>query len=60
MAVLQAKEQGMKNFSVLVSHVCVPPAMKAILGSPHNRVQGFLAGGACQRGDGLSRISADR
>jgi hydrogenase expression/formation protein HypD len=30
---------------VLVSHVCVPPAMQAILSSPHNRVQGFLAAG---------------
>jgi len=45
MAVLQAKKQGIKNFSVLVSHVCVPPAMEAILGSKHNRVQAFLAAG---------------
>jgi len=34
-----------QNFSVLVSHVRVPPAMEAILGSPSNRVQGFLAAG---------------
>lgn len=45
MAVLQAREKGLKNFSVLVSHVCVPPAMEAILGSRSNRVQGFLAAG---------------
>ena len=45
MAVLQAKALGVANFSVLVSHVCVPPAMHAILGSPDNRVQGFLAAG---------------
>jgi hydrogenase expression/formation protein HypD len=45
MSVLQAKAQGLTNYSVLVSHVCVPPAMHAILGSPHNRVQGFLAAG---------------
>lgn len=45
MAVLQAKKQDIKNFSVLVSHVCVPPAMEAILGSKHNRVQAFLAAG---------------
>ena len=45
MSVLQAKALGLKNFSVLVSHVCVPPAMHAILGSPHNRVQGFLLAG---------------
>jgi hydrogenase expression/formation protein HypD len=35
----------LKNFSMLVSHVLVPPAMEAILSSPHNRVQGFLAAG---------------
>ena len=45
MAVLQAQALGVNNFSVLVSHVCVPPAMHAILGSPDNRVQGFLAAG---------------
>ena len=45
MSVLQAKAMGLRNYSVLVSHVCVPPAMHAILGSPHNRVQAFLAAG---------------
>ncbi len=45
MSILQAQALGLKNFSVLVSHVCVPPAMHAILGSPHHRVQGFLAAG---------------
>ncbi|MCK6582152.1 MAG: hydrogenase formation protein HypD [Anaerolineales bacterium] len=45
MAVLQAKNKGVKNFSVLVSHVRVPPAMEAILSSKSNRVQGFLAAG---------------
>jgi hydrogenase expression/formation protein HypD len=45
MSVLQARALGLRNYSVLVSHVCVPPAMHAILGSPHNRVQGFLAAG---------------
>jgi hydrogenase expression/formation protein HypD len=45
MAVLQAKALGLTNFSLLVSHVRVPPAMHAILGAPHNRVQGFLAAG---------------
>ena len=44
-AILQAKALGLKNFSVLVSQVRVPPAMHAILGSPQNRVQGFLAAG---------------
>jgi hydrogenase expression/formation protein HypD len=45
MAVLQAKNKNVKNFSVLVSHVRVPPAMEAILSSKSNRVQGFLAAG---------------
>jgi hydrogenase expression/formation protein HypD len=45
MAVLQAQQKKIKNFSVLVSHVCVPPAMHAILGSKSNRVQSFLAAG---------------
>lgn len=45
MAVHQAKLEGLANFSLLVSHVLVPPAMEAILSSPKNRVQGFLAAG---------------
>jgi len=45
MAVWQAKKAGVGNFSLLVSHVLVPPAMEAILSSPTNRVQGFLAAG---------------
>jgi hydrogenase expression/formation protein HypD len=44
-SVLQARTLGLSNFSVLVSHVCVPPAVRAILGSPANRVQAFLAAG---------------
>lgn len=45
MAVYQAAEQRLDNFSLLVSHVLVPPAMGAILSSPRNLVQGFLAPG---------------
>ena len=45
MAVWQAKREGLANFSMLVSHVLVPPAMKLILSSPSNRVQGFIAPG---------------
>lgn len=45
MAVFQAAQQGIKNFSLLVSHVLVPPAMEAILSSPNCQVQGFLAAG---------------
>ncbi|MHB1074075.1 MAG: hydrogenase formation protein HypD [Gemmatimonadaceae bacterium] len=45
MAVWQAYQQKVPNFSVLVSHVTVPPAMEAILSAPDNRVRGFLAAG---------------
>jgi hydrogenase expression/formation protein HypD len=45
MAVYQAKQMGLGNFSMLVSHVLVPPAIKAVLNSPVNRVQAFLAAG---------------
>jgi len=45
MAVYQARLGNVKNFSLLVSHVLVPPAIEAILSSPANRVQGFLAAG---------------
>jgi len=45
MAVWLAKKRNLKNFSVLVSHVLVPPSMTAILQSPGNRVQGFLGPG---------------
>jgi hydrogenase expression/formation protein HypD len=40
-----AKSEGLKNVSLLVSHVLVPPAIEAILSSPQNRVQGFLGPG---------------
>jgi hydrogenase expression/formation protein HypD len=45
MAVHQARRLGLANFSMLVSHVLVPPAIAAILGDPANRVQAFLAAG---------------
>ena len=45
MAVLRADHQNVENFSILTSHVLVPPAMRAILGAEDNRVQGFLAAG---------------
>jgi len=45
MAVRQAKLLGVTNFALLVAHVLVPPAIMAILVSPGNRVQGFLAPG---------------
>ncbi len=45
MAVWQAAQLGLTNFSILCSHVLVPPAMEAILGSPTSLVEGFLAAG---------------
>jgi len=45
MSVLQARSLGLDNYSVLMSQVCVPPAMHAILDSRNNRVQAFLAAG---------------
>jgi len=45
MAILQAQQSGLSNFSMIVAHVLVPPAMDAILSSPGNRIQGFLAAG---------------
>ena len=45
MAVLEAKREGLRNFSMLVSHVLVPPAIRMLLESPANRVQGFIAPG---------------
>jgi hydrogenase expression/formation protein HypD len=45
MTVYQARQMGIPNFSLLVSHARVPPAITSILQSPHNRVQGFLGPG---------------
>jgi hydrogenase expression/formation protein HypD len=45
MAVWRARQLGIENFSLLVSHVTVPAALVAILESPDNRVEGFLAAG---------------
>ncbi len=45
MTIFQAEKQNVKNFSMLVSHVLVPPAVAAIMESPTNRVQAFLAAG---------------
>ncbi|MGC2193480.1 MAG: hydrogenase formation protein HypD [Terriglobales bacterium] len=45
MAAWMARQQGLRNFSMLVSHVLVPPAIRALLTTPENRVQGFIAPG---------------
>ncbi|MDD5140075.1 MAG: hydrogenase formation protein HypD [Verrucomicrobiales bacterium] len=45
MAVFQAAQKGLENFSMLISHVLVPPAIEALMSSPDCRVQAFLAAG---------------
>jgi len=45
MALWQAQREGLRNFSMLASHVLVPPAIRLLLGSADNRVQGFIAPG---------------
>ncbi len=45
LAVVQAKILGLKNFSILTSHVLVPPAMEAVLNDDTARIDGFLAAG---------------
>ena len=45
MAVYQAAHKELKNFSMLISHVLVPPAIEALMSSPNCKVQGFLAAG---------------
>lgn len=45
MAVYQACQLGLGNFSILCSHVLVPPAMEALLSAPESQIQGFLAAG---------------
>jgi len=45
MAVYRARREGLPNFSMLASHVLVPPAMRSILSLPRNKIQGFLAAG---------------
>ena len=45
LSVYQASKLGITNYSILVSHVLVPPAMEAILSDKENRIQGFLAAG---------------
>jgi hydrogenase expression/formation protein HypD len=45
LSVETANREGLANFSLLVSHVLVPPALEALLNSDDNRVQAFLAAG---------------
>lgn len=45
LSVLHAHKEGIKNYSILTSHVLVPPAMEAVLNDQNNVIQGFLAAG---------------
>lgn len=45
MAVFEARRLGLRNFSMLISHVLVPPAIRLLLGSPNNAVHGLIAPG---------------
>lgn len=45
LAISQAEAKALNNFSVLVAHVLVPPAMRALLSNPDIRIDGFLAAG---------------
>lgn len=45
LAVLQARTLGLRNFSILTSHVLVPPAIEAVMNDPEARIDGFLAAG---------------
>jgi hydrogenase expression/formation protein HypD len=61
MAAWQARHEGLRNFSMLVSQVLVPPAIRALMSSPANRVQGFIAPGhvctvmGCEEYEALAR-----
>ena len=61
MATWMARQEELANFSMLVSHVLVPPAIRALLASPDNRVQAFIAPGhvctvmGCEEYEGLVR-----
>jgi hydrogenase expression/formation protein HypD len=53
MAVFQAAQKGLKNFSMLISHVLVPPAIEALMSVAELSGAGISRGGACLHGDGL-------
>jgi hydrogenase expression/formation protein HypD len=57
-AVLQAEALGLANFSLLVSHSLVPPAMEALLADPDNRIEGFLAAGHVCTVEGVGAYQA--
>lgn len=58
MAAAVARRQGIGNFSMLVSHVLVPPALEALLTAPGCRIDAFLAAGHVCSVMGLGQYSA--
>ena len=60
MSVLQAQRMNIHNFSILVSHVCVPPAMHAILGSPTKSSTRFSCSRTCLFCNGILGIRTYR
>lgn len=58
MAIAEARRGGVTNFSALVSHVLVPPAMEAILTAPGNRVDAYLGPGHVVVVEGMSAYEA--
>ena len=52
LAIKQADQLNLTNFSLLASHVLVPPAMEAILGAEDNSIQGFSGSRSCVHGNG--------
>lgn len=58
MAIREARRRGLRNFSVLVSHVLTPPAIESILEEPERRVQGFLGPGHACTVSGLAEYAA--
>ncbi len=45
LSVLHAQKENVKNYSILVSHVLVPPAMEAILDDEYSNINAFLGAG---------------
>ncbi len=56
MTAWQAKREGLKNFSMLVSHVLVPPAIRALMTSTPEPGTGLHCAGPCVHGDGISGV----
>ena len=45
LSVIHAHRKELKNYSILTSHVLVPPAIKAVIDDEESKIDGFLAAG---------------